>query len=206
MRALVDLLLPRRCPCGEAAGGASRAARPRPCVPPCRALLVGGVGAVGASLPAACGLADRALPRPDSDAGGVRRLPDRVQGATADVISHRCLALALVKALRELDSPPAPGGSVLLVPVPASRTALRTRGFRSRGPARAAGASPPAAEQLREHWELEPAASPYPPGGRPGGPSRTRLASATWPVPGAFGRPAGARLSTRRGWSSSTTS
>jgi predicted amidophosphoribosyltransferase len=126
MATLTDLLLPRRCPCGAALDSVRpRSSGTAVCLG-CRALLLGG--------PA---LAVRPFPRPGgmpactagaAYAGGVRRCviayKERRWRAVAPV-----LALALVKAMAELSPALRDDEPALLVPVPASRTALRTRGF-----------------------------------------------------------------------------
>lgn len=124
MRALTDLLLPHRCPCGEAAGG-DQAQRPLASVcAVCRPLLLDGSVQHVQPYPRPPGLPRCAAAA--AYAGGVRRCliayKERGRRDLAPV-----LALALVKVLRELAADTS--GAVVLVPVPASRAALRTRGF-----------------------------------------------------------------------------
>ncbi len=126
MHALTDLLLPHRCPCGEPLHDDRRIGPASALCPSCRSLLLRGSA-----------LAVRPHPRPPGlpacsaaagYAGGVRRCliayKERRWRALAPV-----LALALVKALGALSPTPAVDEPLLLVPVPASRAALRARGF-----------------------------------------------------------------------------
>ena len=124
MRALTDLLLPHRCPCGQAAGEHPRGAPGAALCAVCRPLLLGGPVQHVRPYPRPPGLPPCAAAA--AYGGGVRRCliayKERGRRDLAPV-----LALALVKVLRELA--PATSGTVLLVPVPPSRAALRTRGF-----------------------------------------------------------------------------
>ena len=126
MRTLADLLLPRRCPCGEAGAGDHPGSPAAAVCSACRALLVGGSARPVRPYPQPPGLPPCTAAA--GYAGGVRRCliayKERGRRDLAPV-----LALALVKALRDLVPAPRAGESVLLVPVPASRSALRTRGF-----------------------------------------------------------------------------
>ncbi len=126
MPALTDLLLAHRCPCGAALNEGRHRSPAAALCGDCRTLLLGGAP-----------LAVRPRPRPAglppcfaaaAYAGGVRRsliaYKERRWRALAPV-----LALALVKALGGLTPAPGIREPLLLVPVPASRAALRARGF-----------------------------------------------------------------------------
>jgi predicted amidophosphoribosyltransferase len=130
MRALIDLLLPRACPCGHPAGPACKQ---------CRGQLSESAARLVLPYPAPPGLpacAAAALYR-----GRVRRLliayKERGRRDLVPLLSlglvHALLALPAVRSL--LDAPDdAPGAGqqrkqeLLLVPVPASRAAWRARG------------------------------------------------------------------------------
>jgi predicted amidophosphoribosyltransferase len=124
MRALTDLLLPHRCPCGRAAGGDHPGTPAAVVCPACRPLLLGGSAQHVRPYPRPAGLPPCSAAA--AYAGGVRRCliayKERGRRDLAPV-----LALGLVKVLGELTQ----GGAapLLLVPVPASRAALRIRGF-----------------------------------------------------------------------------
>jgi predicted amidophosphoribosyltransferase len=125
VRALVDLMLPRPCPCGDPAGPA--------CVR-CRGGLVASEARLVLPYPAPVGLpvcAAGARYR-----GPVRRLliayKERGRRDLAAVLSmalvHAVLALPAVRAAL-LQPSAASARRLLLVPVPASRAAWRARGF-----------------------------------------------------------------------------
>jgi predicted amidophosphoribosyltransferase len=126
MNALTDLLLPRRCPCGDALDD-DHAGRRAPAVcPECRRSLTGGAALAARPYPRPAGLP--ACSAAAAYAGGVRRCliayKERRWRSLAPV-----LALALVKALGGLVPALGAAEPLLLVPVPASRAALRSRGF-----------------------------------------------------------------------------
>jgi predicted amidophosphoribosyltransferase len=124
MRALTDLLMPLRCPCGEPAGRHHPRDPAAAVCAACRPLLLGGPVRHVRPYPRPPGLLPCSAAA--AYAGRMRRCliayKERGRRDLAPV-----LALALVKVLRELaaDTP----RPVLLVPVPPSRAALRARGF-----------------------------------------------------------------------------
>jgi predicted amidophosphoribosyltransferase len=124
MPALTDLLLPRRCPCGETLDHVRRRA-PAVCQD-CRGSLLGGAPLAARPYPRPAGLP--ACSAAAAYAGGVRRCliayKERGWRSLAQV-----LALALIKALGALAPAAGSAEPLLLVPVPASRAALRSRGF-----------------------------------------------------------------------------
>jgi predicted amidophosphoribosyltransferase len=126
MPALTDLVLPRRCPCGEALADERPRVRLSAVCRGCRAALLSGAPLAARPYPRPAGLP--ACSAAAAYGGSVRRCliayKERGWRSLAPA-----LALALLKALGALA--PAAGASqpVLLVPVPASRAALRSRGF-----------------------------------------------------------------------------
>lgn len=123
MRALLDLLLPRACPCGDATGPA--------CVQ-CRGQLTHEASLV-LPYPAPPGLPSCAAAAPYR--GRVRRLliayKERGRRDLGPLLSlalvHALLALPAVRSLLSAPGAAAPR-QLLLVPVPASRAAWRSRG------------------------------------------------------------------------------
>ncbi len=116
--------MPLRCPCGEAAGGHRRRNPAAAVCETCRPLLLDGPVRDVRPYPRPVGLPPCSAAA--AYAGKMRRCliayKERGRRDLAPV-----LALALVKVLRELDrNIPGP---LLIVPVPPSRVALRTRGF-----------------------------------------------------------------------------
>lgn len=123
MRTLTDLLLPLRCPCGEAAGD-THARGPAGLCAACRAFLLGGPVQHVRPYPRPPGLPPCSAAA--AYAGPVRRcLIAYKERGRRDL--GPVLALALVRVLSELASGSAE--PVLLVPVPPSQAALRARGF-----------------------------------------------------------------------------
>jgi predicted amidophosphoribosyltransferase len=123
---LVDLLLPRPCPCGDPSGPACAA---------CRSGLVPSTAKLVLAYPAPAGLPVCAAAAPYR--GAVRRLliayKERGRRDLAGVLAvgllHALLALPPVRAAFDPSARRLGGARrLVLVPVPASRAALRTRG------------------------------------------------------------------------------
>ncbi len=126
MLALTDLLLPHRCPCGAALEDHRHGTPAAALCRGCRTSLLGGSPLAVRPRPRPAGLPPCSAAA--AYAAGVRRCliayKERRWRALAPV-----LALALVNALGALTPAPGSREPLLLVPVPASRAALRTRGF-----------------------------------------------------------------------------
>jgi predicted amidophosphoribosyltransferase len=124
VRPLIDLLLPRTCPCGDPAG---------PACSDCRARLLGGSARLVLPYPAPAGLPMCAAAA--SYRGPVRRMviayKERGRRDLGQILSLALVqALLVLPALRSALVAPGPAGarSLLLVPVPPSRAAFRARG------------------------------------------------------------------------------
>jgi predicted amidophosphoribosyltransferase len=130
MHTLADLVLPHRCPCGAEARDPAQNPAPRALTltvcARCRPALLDGAGHLVRPYPSPPGLPPCSAAA--AYAGGVRRcLIAYKERGRRDLAP--ALALALLKALERASAESAGGAPVLLVPVPASRAALRARGF-----------------------------------------------------------------------------